>query len=104
MPVFATAFGGMDVNIARPRAAKSGGQNGRLNVAENVAYQLTERQRIIYDFIKQNVAVNVAVNTKSISEELGVNRKTIQRELIALKEAGIVQWVGSDKKGYWVII
>ena len=79
-------------------------ESGRQNVAVNVAHQLTERQRIIYDFIKQNVAVNVAVNTKSISEELGVNRKTIQRELIALKEAGIIQWVGSDKKGYWVIV
>ena len=58
------------------------------DVADNSESQLTERQRNILDLIdngviddSQNVAVNVAVNTKSLADSLGVNRKTIQREL-----------------------
>ena len=74
------------------------------DVAVNVVDNLTERQRVMYDFIRQNVAVNVAVNTKLLSEKFGVNRKTIQRELVILKEAQLIQWVGSDKTGHWEIV
>ena len=70
------------------------------DVAVNVLDNLTERQRVICDFIRQNVAVN----TKLLSEKLGVNRKTIQRELVALREAQHIRWVGSDKTGHWEII
>ena len=73
-------------------------------IAVNVVDNLTERQRVMYDFIRQNVAVNVAVNTKLLSEKFGVNRKTIQRELVILKEAQLIQWVGSDKTGHWEIV
>jgi Fic family protein len=72
-------------------------------VLHNVADDLTDRQRNILDIIR-NVAVNVAVNTKYLSERLGVNRKTIQRDAVALQEKHLIQWVGSDKTGHWVII
>ncbi len=52
----------------------------------------------------KNVAVNVAVNTKYLSERLGVNRKTIQRELAGLVEKNLIKWVGSDKTGHWELI
>lgn len=73
----------------------------RKNVAQNVAHELTERQQNILDIIKENVAVNVAVNTKYLSEELGVNRKTIQRDLVSLQALNLVKWIGTDKDGYW---
>ena len=65
------------------------GKNVAVNVAANVA---------------ANVAVNVAVNTKYLSERLGVNRKTIQRELAGLVEKNLIKWVGSDKTGHWELI
>ena len=71
--------------------------------AANVVDDLTDRQQVILETIK-NVAVNVAVNTKYLSERLGVNRKTIQRDAVALQEKHLIQWVGSDKTGHWVII
>ena len=71
------------------------------NVAVNVAHELIERQQNILDIIKENVAVNVAVNTKYLSEELGVNRKTIQRDLVSLQALNLVKWIGTDKDGYW---
>lgn len=76
----------------------------------NVAVELSERQKLIIlaiQNIAQNVAQNVAqknkVNTQYLAETLGVNRKTIQRELAYLVEKHIVQWVGSDKLGHWEV-
>lgn len=54
--------------------------------------------------IKNDVAVNVAVNTKYLSKKLNVNRKTIQRDITYLQEKKLIQWVGSDKTGHWEII
>ena len=52
----------------------------------------------------KDVAEKVAVNTKYLSERLGVNRKTIQRDVVVLQERQLIQWVGSDKTGHWEII
>lgn len=81
------------------------------NVAENYINELSERQQLIIKTIlgiAQNVAENVAekiiVNTKYLSERLGVNRKTVQRDLTELVEKNLVRWVGSDKTGHWEVI
>ena len=100
----------------------------KINVADHVADGLTERQRAILDLIEKNVAVNaenvavnaenvavnaenvavntenVAVNTKFLANSLGINRKTIQRELTILQEKNFVYWVGADKNGHWEIV
>ena len=68
---------------------------GGINVALNVAYEPTERQKVILNIIKskdiENVALNVALNTKYLSEKIGVNRKTIQRELSILQQRKLTQ-------------
>lgn len=74
--------------------------NSLANVAVNVAEQPTERQIIIYNTIKNNVAVN----TKYLSELLNLNRKTIQRDLLVLRDKQLIQWVGSAKTGHWQVI
>ena len=97
------------------------GNSEKTNVADNVADELTERQRAILDLIEKNVAVNaenvavntenvalnaenVALNTKSLAEHLGLNRKTMQRELTLLQEKKLIRWVGAKKNGYWEIV
>jgi predicted HTH transcriptional regulator len=74
----------------------------------NVAEKLTERQLIILSLIERSVAddvaQNVAVNTKYLSGKLNVNRKTIQRDARYLLEKKLIRWVGSDKTGHWEII
>ena len=54
--------------------------------------------------VPQGVLQDVAINTKYLSERLGVNRKTIQRDAVALHEKHLIQWVGSDKTGHWETI
>ena len=70
------------------------------NVAVNVAEQLSVRQIVIYSTIKSNVAVN----TKYLSEQLNLNRKTIQRDLLVLRDKNLIQWIGSAKTGHWEVI
>ncbi|GEM_PF-3789105 len=91
------------------KTTEEGNSDGRKetaqkNVAVNVAEELTERQRIIIGLIEKSVAQNVAVNTKYLSEKLGVNRKTIQRDMAYLQEKKLIKWVGSDKTGHWETI
>lgn len=81
------------------------------NVAVNAVEEFTERQHSILSIIhngataKENdVAVNVAVNTKYLADRLGVNRKTIQRDLNVLLSKNLIVWIGSDKTGHWEII
>ena len=55
------------------------GAKGDKNVALNVAYKPTERQQIILRIIKNEDTDNVALNTKYLSDKIGVSRKTIQK-------------------------
>ena len=85
------------------------------NVAEKYINELSERQQLIIktilgiaqnvaEIVAENVAEKIIVNTKYLSERLGVNRKTVQRDLTELVEKNLVRWVGSDKTGHWEVI
>lgn len=80
-------------------------------VAVNVAVEYTERQLLIIDTLKryvadkkQNAADRIVPNTKYLSNVLGVNRKTVQREMTLLQAKEIVRWTGTDRSGYWELI
>lgn len=99
------------VDVVQTVGGTVGGTVGELKVAVNGEIQLTERQIDILHLIdndvadiSQNVAVNVAVNTKFLADSLGLNRKTIQRELAWLQKNNLVRWVGADKNGHWKTI
>ena len=47
---------------------------------------------------------NDSVTAKELAEKLSVNEKTIKRALIKLKELGIIERIGADKNGHWVVI
>ena len=64
--------------------------------------QLTERQRKIYEAIK-NVPINVPVNVPNFASMLGVSEKTIKCDIAAMQSAGLIKRVGSDKSGHWDI-
>ena len=85
-------------------------KNDRKDDTANVAVndtarlsQLTERQRKIYDAIK-NVPVNVPVNVPNLASMLGVSEKTIKRDIAVMQSAGLIKRVGSDKTGHWEVI
>ena len=81
--------------------------NVQINV-QTSGLELSGRQQSIINILKKsdtsaqvNVQVNTFANTTQIANQLGIGRKTIQRELSKLSQMGIVRWVGSTKTGHW---
>ena len=69
------------------------------DVVKDVVKQTTERQEIILNLISKESTISA----NEISQILGTNSRTIQRDLAALHEMGILFREGGRKNGYWVI-
>lgn len=75
-----------------------------LDVGSNVGslseVQLTDRQKKIYAIIKENPIASA----KTMSEELSVVQRTIERDLAILQQKGIIKHYGNTSGGHWKII
>ena len=47
---------------------------------------------------------NAAATYDELAESMRINRKTIQRNIQLLKNAGLIKREGSDKSGYWEVV
>jgi len=70
------------------------------NVGENVGEKLhkAERKKKIIELLKQNNTMTII----TLSKQLGVNPKTIERDLDDLKDK--VTYVGPAKGGHWEVL
>ena len=70
--------------------------------------ELTERQKLILDFIEENPALTAKEMSERISERMsektGIVPRTIQRDLAELQTKGIIIREGGRKEGKWVIL
>jgi len=66
---------------------------------DNVTKDVTKRQAEILSLIKKNPTIN----QNNMATELGVTKRTIARDINALKEKGIIDREGDDKRGRWII-
>ena len=82
----------------RPSTAQ---KDGMVNVRINIA-NLTERQREIYEIIK-NGTINGTVNAQNLSVALDISLRTTKRDLYVLRDMNLIQYVGSDKTGHWEV-
>ena len=53
--------------------------------------------------ILQQMRTNPNVTAKQISEAIGINTRNVQVHIRSLKSMGIVERVGSAKKGLWIV-
>ncbi len=91
--------------IAKNTAVDVIGQDSdTVNVQLYNAIELTERQNIIYNCIKESVQLNVQLNTTDLSNKLNIGFKTMQRELKVIETLGLIVRVGSKKTGHWELI
>lgn len=58
---------------------------------------VTDRQHAIINLVKEQTNMT----TTQMAERLGVTKRTILRDIEALKEKGLIIRVGSEKTGYW---
>ena len=47
---------------------------------------------------------NTSITIDELKEVLDKDRRTITRNIKALKEKGLIDRVGSDKSGYWKVL
>lgn len=67
------------------------------SVTNKVTEKVTEEERQVKELLQQNSKYT----TTMLAEALGISRKTVSKRLKSLKEKGIIERVGSDRKGYW---
>lgn len=60
--------------------------------------KLTERQQKILDLIKESPTITA----KQMSKTLSVSSRTVERDISALKEIGVLKRVGKDYDGVWI--
>lgn len=58
---------------------------------------VTDRQHAIINLVKEHTNIT----TTQMAERLGVTKRTILRDIEALKKKGLIIRVGSEKAGYW---
>ena len=82
---------------------KGGVRNDVRNVPLKANIELTDRQTVILSVLRDNVSLDVPLNTTILSQKLKVARKTMQRELGELQKLGAVSRLGGRKFGYWIV-
>lgn len=74
-------------------------QNVSVNVRVNDVKKVSVKDNIV-DIIKQKENISVS----EIAKLLGVEERTIYRNLEKLKADGIIKRIGADKNGYWKLL
>ena len=83
----------------RPAGATLTGRR-KNNEVTRVTEKVTDvTEKRIIELLKDNSKYKTA----ELAEMLGISRKTVSIKLKNLKDKGIVERVGSDRKGYWNI-
>jgi predicted HTH transcriptional regulator len=70
------------------------------DVVKDVVKELTDRQRVIIDLIRENPSLSAS----EMSQKTDMVTRTIQRDLASLHEKGILTREGGRKDGKWVIL
>ena len=68
-------------------------------VVEKVGERVSDSESAILSLLREDPAYSYATLAKMI----GVSKKTVFIKIKALKEKGIIERIGSDRKGYWKI-
>lgn len=78
-------------------------KNVQINVYKNVQINDYEKLTKIEKEILEIIIENPEIPQVNIANRLGTSPKTVQRGIATLKTKGIIERVGSNKKGYWEI-
>ena len=71
-----------------------------VNVGVNVGVKLSKTAQKVLDCIRENGIINA----EKIAENVGKDKRTVERAIKSLKEQGIIERNGSDKTGSWKVI
>ena len=69
-------------------------------VTDMVTDMVTDKEQEIIFLLLEDAGYTMP----QLAEKLNISRKTVAARLKVLKEKGIIERVGSDRKGYWQIM
>jgi len=70
------------------------------NVVENATKNIVaKRQKMVVNFMRMNNKISAT----EIASLLKTNSRTIQRDIQQLKSEGVIERIGGDRGGYWII-
>lgn len=100
-PVYTINPGDIMIEFTAPedRVIRSVTRKVTERVTEKVTDTLDEKSVRILELISEDPAYT----STAIAEKLSLSRKTVSQRLKELKEKGIIERIGSDRKGYWKI-
>ena len=68
-------------------------------VTDRVSEKVTDKEKRVLELIIEDPGYT----TTQIAEKMSVTRKTVSGYIRSLKEKGIIERIGSDRRGYWKI-
>ena len=71
-----------------------------IRVTEKVTDEVTDKEQAVLNLLAEDPGYSMP----QLAKRLGVSRKTVVERLKKLKEAGFLERVGSDRKGYWKLL
>ena len=80
------------------------GINDRINidnVGQNVGQKINVNDR--KNIILKNIKETESLDTTDIAKQLNVTKRTIERDLAALRKDNKIEYIGSSKNGKWII-
>jgi ATP-dependent DNA helicase RecG len=100
LPIVEADFGGLMVRIEESqkfRELRQEHSSLSQDATENATENATEKELLAL------IAVNPHITQIELANRTKKHRATISRWIKSLKEAGLIERVGSDAKGYWKI-
>ena len=73
--------------------------HGPGKVTDRVTDKVTDAEKRILEALK----IDPGYSYVSLAEILGISKKTVAEHIKSLKDKGIIERIGNNKKGYWQI-
>lgn len=104
-PVYTINPGDIMIEFTAPEDRVIRSVTGRVTgkVTEKVTEKVTDRLDEKAISILELISKDPAYTSTAIADKLSLSRKTVSQRLKELKEKGIIERIGSDRKGYWKI-
>lgn len=68
-------------------------------VTDRVTVKVTDNEHDLLLFLAEDPGYTMP----QLSSKMGISRKTVAQIVKLLKEKGVIERIGSDRKGYWKI-
>ena len=68
-------------------------------LSEKLSDKLSDKEKLALELLVEDPGYT----SPQIADKMGVSRVSVTKYLKALKEKGLIERVGSDRKGYWKV-